>query len=71
MEPREESERKAAAMREKLRREAEERTARTKPRTYVMKAGDSLNKIAKEVLGEQAAGRRYLRRTKIRSRIQT
>lgn len=55
MEPREESERKAAAMREKLRREAEERAARTKSRTYVVKAGDSLSKIAKEVLGD--AGR--------------
>ena len=39
-------------MREKLRREAEERAAKPKPRTYVVKAGDSLSKIAKEALGD-------------------
>lgn len=52
MTPREESELKATEMREKLRREAEERAARTKPRVYVVKEGDSLSKIAKEVLGD-------------------
>ena len=48
----EDSETRAAAMREKLQREAEERVAKAKPRSYVVKAGDSLSKIAKEVLGD-------------------
>jgi nucleoid-associated protein YgaU len=52
MAPRVESELKAAEMREKLRQQAEERAARAKPRVYVVKEGDSLSKIAKEVLGD-------------------
>jgi nucleoid-associated protein YgaU len=52
MTPREESELKAIKMQEKLRRQEEERAARTKPQVYVVKEGDSLSKIAKEVLGD-------------------
>jgi nucleoid-associated protein YgaU len=41
---------RAERMREEARRKAEERAART--RTYVVKSGDSLSKIAKELLGD-------------------
>ena len=52
MTPRVDSELKAAEMREKLQRQAEERAAKAKPRVYVVKEGDSLSKIAEEVLGD-------------------
>lgn len=41
---------RAEQMREEARRKAEERAGR--PRTYVVKSGDSLSKIAQELLGD-------------------
>ena len=45
----------AEARREERREELRRRAEELKPRTYVVKSGDSLSKIAKEVLGD--AGR--------------
>ena len=46
------TEQKAAEMREKLRQQAEERAAAARSRTYEVKPGDTLSKIAKQVLGD-------------------
>jgi nucleoid-associated protein YgaU len=64
MTPREESELKATGMREKLRRQTEERAARAKPRVYVVKEGDSLSKIAKEILGDASRWKEILEANK-------
>jgi nucleoid-associated protein YgaU len=47
-----EREKRADAVREKLARPREEMAAATQKRVYVVKSGDSLSKIAKEVYGE-------------------
>ncbi len=49
---REKREKLATEMRAKLKRQEEEMAAAAKERTYVVKSGDSLSKIAKEVLGD-------------------
>lgn len=47
-----EREKRADAVREKLARQREEIAAASQQRVYVVKSGDSLSKIAKEVYGE-------------------
>jgi nucleoid-associated protein YgaU len=49
---REKREKLAAEVRAKLKRQEEEMVAAAQERTYVVKSGDSLSKIAKEVLGD-------------------
>jgi nucleoid-associated protein YgaU len=64
MTPRVDSELKAAEMREKLQRQAEERAAKAKPRVYVVKEGDSLSKIAEEILGDASRWKEILEANK-------